>query len=480
MTLLQQLANVGVRPGHITSDSRQVGAGDLFVAYPGESADGRDYIGQAIARGAAAVLWEREQGRWSEDWRVPNIGVSGLRGQVSGIAGEFYGQPSQGLWMIGVTGTNGKTSCSHWLAQCLTRLNRKTAVVGTLGNGFPEALSEAVNTTPDPIVLQARLAEYLGQGATAVAMEVSSHGLAQGRVNGVKFDIAVLTNLSRDHLDYHGSMELYAAAKARLFDWPQLKCAVLNADDAFGAELAREHVRQGRRVLTYGIEGGDVNCTSLQLDESGVRMSVTSPWGAAEVMAGVLGRFNASNVLAVLATLLASDVPLDAAVGALREIRPVAGRMQQLGGGAKPLVVVDYAHTPDALEKVLDSLREQCRGRLVCVFGCGGNRDKGKRPLMGEVVSRRADSAVVTSDNPRHEEPRAIIDDIVAGMAGNYHIEEDRAAAIDNAIRAAQAGDIVLLAGKGHEPYQQIGDSKLPFSDAEAAQRVLDSLGSAA
>ncbi len=480
MTLLQQLADVGIKPGHMTSDSRQVGAGDLFVAYPGESADGRDYIEQAIARAAAAVLWEREQGRWADEWHVPNIGVSGLRGQVSEIAGEFYGHPSQRLWMIGVTGTNGKTSCSHWLAQCLTKLQRKAAVIGTLGNGFPSALSEAINTTPDPIVLQARLAEYLQQGAAAVAMEVSSHGLAQGRVNGIKFDVAVLTNLSRDHLDYHGSMELYAAAKAQLFDWPQLACTVLNADDAFGAQLAREQVAKGRRVLTYGIENGDVTSTALRLDEAGVKMSIASPWGAVQVSAPVLGRFNAYNALAVLAALLASDVPLNAAAAALREIRAVPGRMQQLGGGEQPLVVVDYAHTPDALEKVLASLREQCRGRLLCVFGCGGNRDKGKRPLMGEVVSRLADSAIVTSDNPRHEEPRAIIGEIVSGMAGNYRIEEDRAAAIDNAIREARPGDIVLLAGKGHEAYQQIGDNKLPFSDSEVAQRVLDSLGRAA
>lgn len=245
MSPLQQLAAMGIKPQGMTADSRKVKAGDLFVAYPGETADGRTHIGQAIEHGACAVLWELSSGRWADAWRVANLPVMGLRDQVGAIAGEFYGQPSQGLWMIGVTGTNGKTSCSHWLAQCLNALGNKAAILGTLGNGFPDALSEAINTTPDPIVLQGLLAEFVEQGADAVAMEVSSHGLAQGRVNGLKFDIAVLTNLSRDHLDYHGDMEAYAAAKAQLFDWPALKCAVLNVDDEFGERLAVRLHAQG-------------------------------------------------------------------------------------------------------------------------------------------------------------------------------------------------------------------------------------------
>jgi len=477
---LQQLAAMGVHPRRLVSDSRRVEAGDVFVAYPGESSDGRTYIPQAIKQGAAAVLWERAEGRWLDDWHVPNLAVEGLREQVSEIAGEFYDHPSKNLWMIGVTGTNGKTSCSHWLAQCLTALGHKAAVVGTLGNGFPNALSEAINTTPDPIILQSLLADFVAQGADAVAMEVSSHGLAQERVSGIKFDVALLTNLSRDHLDYHGDMRAYAASKSRLFDWPTLKCAVLNADDTFGAGLAIQLHGQGKRVITYGLNGGAVSCTSLRFTESGIAMKVMTPWGDAEMSAPVLGRFNAANVLAVLATLLASDVLLERAASVLRDIRPVPGRMQRLGGGSLPLVVVDYAHTPDALAKVLATLRDQCTGRLICVFGCGGNRDKGKRPLMGEVVSRLADLAIVTSDNPRHEDPQAIIDEIISGMEGDYHIEDDRAAAIDSAIRMAATGDVVLLAGKGHEAYQQIGHDELPFSDAEVAQRVLDSLGEAA
>jgi len=472
MSLLQQIAGMGVKPRGMTSDSRKVSAGDLFIAYPGECADGRKHIGQAIERGACAVIWE--QGSiWDDAWAVPNLPVSGLRDQVSALAGEFYGQPSQGLWMIGVTGTNGKTSCSHWLAQCLNALGSKTAVLGTLGNGLPGSLTEAVNTTPDAIVLQCLLADFVGQEVDAVAMEVSSHGLAQGRVSGLKFDVALLTNLSRDHLDYHGDMEAYAAAKAQLFGWPSLRCAVLNVDDEFGARLAVHLHQQGRKVLTYGLNGGAVSCTSLHFVDGGIAMEVMTPWGDAETSVGVIGRFNAVNVLAVLATLLASDIPLDKAVASLQYIRPVPGRMQQLGGGRQPLVVVDYAHTPDALAKVLTSLREQTQGRLICVFGCGGNRDKGKRPLMGEVVSSLADVAVVTSDNPRHEAPQDIIDEIVAGMTGNFRIEADRAAAIRHAIGNAGAGDVVLLAGKGHETYQQVGDEKMPFSDADVARRAL-------
>ncbi|GBG15360.1 UDP-N-acetylmuramoyl-L-alanyl-D-glutamate--2,6-diaminopimelate ligase [Novimethylophilus kurashikiensis] len=476
MSVIQQLLDVGIQPKRLVSDSRQVQAGDVFLAYAGESADGRQYINAAIEHGAAAVVWEADGYAWPADCTLPNIPVIGLRGEVSRIAGEYFGMPSQALWMVGITGTNGKTSCSHWLAQCLSRCGKPTALIGTLGNGFPQALQPSPNTTPDPILLQAQLADYRQQGANAVAMEVSSHGLAQGRVNGVHFDVAVLTNLSRDHLDYHGSMEDYAAAKAQLFDWPDLKCAVVNADDAFGVRIAAEQIAQGRRVLTYGFEQGDVRGSALSLDETGIAMAVMTPWGEGQLDLPVLGRFNACNALAVLATLLVSDVPLQQAIDVMREIRPVAGRMQQLGGDELPLVVVDYAHTPDALEKVLLSLREQCRGQLICVFGCGGNRDKGKRPLMGGVVSRLADLAFVTSDNPRHENGREIINEIVAGMDADYRIEEDRAAAIDAAIREAKAGDIVLLAGKGHESYQQIGDEKLPFSDLEVAQRVLDSM----
>ena len=406
MTILSTLSAMGVRPQRLVSDSRQVHPGDAFVAYRGERSDGREFIAQALAAGAGAVLWEREGFDWHEEWRVPNLGVPHLREQVGPIASDFFGEPSGKLWMIGVTGTNGKTSCSHWLAQSMSTLGRRTAVIGTLGNGFPGAIADAVNTTPDPILLHGMLADYLKRGAQAVVMEVSSHGLAQGRVNGMQFDVAVLTNLSRDHLDYHGDMRAYAATKQSLFFWPGLKHAVLNLDDGFGAQLAAQLAGQGTQVMTYGFGKADVCGSNLRFGPEGVALDVTAFGESAPLSAPVLGRFNAYNLLAALSVLLASGIALPDATAALARVQPVAGRMQQLGGGELPLVVVDYAHTPDALEKVLVSLREQTVGRLICVFGCGGNRDKGKRPLMGKAVADMADFAVVTSDNPRHENAR--------------------------------------------------------------------------
>ena len=472
--ILSTLHAQGIYPGSLTADSRKVQSGSLFLAYPGERQDGRDFIAQAVSQGAVAVIWESEGFDWNEDWRVANLPVSGLREQCGSIADDFYGQPSRQLWMIGVTGTNGKTSCSHWLAQTLTSLGRKTALVGTLGNGFPAALSHAINTTPDPILLHGMLAAYLQQGAQAVAMEVSSHGLEQGRVGGVHFDVAVLTNLSRDHLDYHGDMASYAAAKRKLFDWPGLARSVLNLDDAFGRQVAHELMAERRPVLTYGFaEDAMVRGYDLTFTTQGLSMQVATDAGHAVLSASVIGSFNASNLLAVLAALLASGVQLHDAVAAIAQIKPVAGRMQQLGGGKLPLVVIDYAHTPDALEKVLHALRAQSGGRLFCVFGCGGNRDAGKRPLMGEVASRLADKVIVTSDNPRDESPASIIKAIEAGLHGDYEIVSDRAQAIASAIRQAAAGDVVLVAGKGHEDYQEIAGVRHPFSDLAVAGEQL-------
>ena len=486
--LLAQLTQRGVHPASLTADSRKVQADSLFLAYPGEHADGRTYIAQAIDQGAAAVLWERDGYAWDERWQLPNIAVDNLREQAGAIADAFYQHPSRALWMIGVTGTNGKTSCSHWLAQALTALNRKTAIIGTLGNGFvgeaSEALAPTANTTPDAILLHGMLADYLHQGAQVVAMEVSSHGLDQGRVNGVQFDVAVFTNLSRDHLDYHGDMASYAAAKQQLLQWPGLSCAVLNVDDAYGREFAQALAEQGKRVLTYSLEAqdADIRGSALRFSDQGLTMQVRTPFGDAQLQAGLIGRFNAYNLLAVLGALLASDTTLTDAATALRAIAPVPGRMQQLGGGVQPLVVIDYAHTPDALEKVLATLREQQTdgaksSRLVCVFGCGGNRDAGKRPLMGEVASRLADSVIVTSDNPRDEDPARIIAEIERGMRGNHHVQPDRALAIAEAVAQARPGDIVLVAGKGHEAYQEIGGIRHAFSDRSVAEAALRTYG---
>lgn len=460
----------------ITADSRQVLAGSLFLAYPGAHTDGRKHITQAVAAGASAVLWDNDSFVWDTKLNVANLGVSQLKHQVAGMAAEFYQYPSRQLNMVGVTGTNGKTSVSQWVAQAMQTLGEKTAVIGTIGNGFVnagDALTEANNTTPDAIFLQKMLADYLAQGAQAVVMEVSSHGLDQGRVNGVEFDCAVFTNLTRDHLDYHITMDAYASAKEKLFNWPNLRMAIVNIDDAFGLRIAKSLAANGKALLTYGLTQGDVRAEILQLHSQGIRMQVTTPQGVAELNAGVLGRFNAYNLLAVLATLLAQQVLLNDAISAIAEIKPVAGRMQQFGGNYQPLVVVDYAHTPDALENVLISLREQTQGELICVFGCGGDRDVGKRPLMGAVAEKFADYVVVTSDNPRSESPALIIEQIIGGMVTQPSVAPDRAIAIQQAIKFANANDVVLLAGKGHEGYQEINGQKMPFSDIAIAQAAL-------
>ena len=478
------LERLGIRASELVNDSRKAKPGAVFAAYPGEARDGRDFIAQAVAQRVDGVLWEADHYQWDPALAIPNAGVVGLKTRIGEIAAHIYGEPSRALHMIGVTGTNGKTSVAHWIAQALSRLGRKTAVIGTVGNGFPPvgdkpgAFTPALNTTPDAIELQQRLAHYRQQGAQACAMEVSSHGLAQGRVNGTSFNIAVLTNLSRDHLDYHGDMDSYADAKARLFSWPGLDWVVLNVDDAFGQRLEGE--TRPSRLAGYGFQRGAVVGDKLRLSQAGLHLTVHTDWGNAEFDAPLLGRFNAANLLAVLTTLLVSGVKLDDACEALAHIQAPPGRMQTLGGDAHPLVVVDYAHTPDALEKALATLREIVSGgRLICVFGCGGNRDKGKRPLMGQAAAKGADEGWITSDNPRNEDPRHIIDDILAGangskMNGRLHVEPDRARAIFEAIGGAHQGDVVLIAGKGHEDYQEIAGERLPFSDVSVTKKALE------
>ena len=467
------LERLGIAPGELVNDSRKAAPGTVFAAYPGETRDGRDFIAQAVAQRVDGVLWEADHYQWDPALATPNAGVAGLKSRIGEIAAHIYGEPSRALHMVGVTGTNGKTSVAHWVAQAFSHLGRKTAVIGTVGNGFPAALTPALNTTPDAIELQQRLAFYRQQGATACAMEVSSHGLAQGRVNGTAFNVAVLTNLSRDHLDYHGDMESYADAKAQLFNWPGLGWLVLNLDDAFGQRL--ESGARHAHVAGYGFQRGAVVGEKLRLTQSGLHLQVRTDWGHAELNAPLLGRFNAANLLAVLTTLLVSDARLDDACQALQHIQPPPGRMQTLGGAAHPLVVVDYAHTPDALEKVLATLREIVSdSRLICVFGCGGNRDTGKRPLMWRAASLGADEVWITSDNPRNEDPRRVIDDILAGTTGKPHVEPDRARAIFEAIGGAHQGDVVLIAGKGHEDYQEVAGERLPFSDVAVARKALE------
>lgn len=474
--ILANLARQGAALETLTADSRMVTPGCGFAAYPGDTSDGRNYLDQAIAAGAAGVLWEQRDYIWPQEWsQLPNVAVAGLKDRIGEIAAVLYGTPSDKLWMIGVTGTNGKTSCAHWLAQSLSASGQRSAVIGTLGNGFHDALTPSLNTTPDAIVLQQALAGYVEQGAQAAVMEVSSHGLAQGRVNGVQFDVAVLTNLSRDHLDYHGDMAGYAAAKALLFNWPALRYAVLNVDDEFGGTLAGKLSGSKVEVVSYGMRSSRVRGTNLKLSAAGVEMDVESEWGNARLVSPLLGGFNAYNLLAVLAALLVSGVAMADAMRQLAALRPVAGRMQSLGGHNKPVVVVDYAHTPDALEKALCTLREiNPRGKLICVFGCGGKRDPGKRPLMGAIAANLADHVIVTSDNPRNEDPLAIIASITSGMSGDYRIEADRAVAISAAVRTAGADDVVLVAGKGHEDYQEIKGVRHAFSDIAVAGQALE------
>jgi UDP-N-acetylmuramoyl-L-alanyl-D-glutamate--2,6-diaminopimelate ligase len=498
-----------LRIKRLVNDSRQVRPGDTFVAYPGETRDGRAYIAQAIANGAAHVLWEARGFRWRQRWRIPNVGVPELRRLAGKVASRIYRHPSGRLWVIGVTGTNGKTTCTQWIAQALSQAGRRCAVIGTIGYGLRAPLKSLANTTPDALWLHAHLAGFARRGAQAVAMEVSSIGLDQRRLAGIEFDVALFTNLTRDHLDYHGTMRRYRDAKARLFAWHSLKRAVVNLDDEFGRNLARRLQRRGLKIIGYGFgktrgtRTARVTGSDLIASPHGVSFTVNTPSGRARVASPVLGRHNASNLLATLAVLLASGLTLRKAVAALGQLKPVRGRMQRLGGGAKPLVVVDYAHTPDALEQALRTLRELMprselkvqgskfkglsqrtrnleprtrNSKLTCVFGCGGERDRGKRPQMGRIAARLADRVIVTSDNPRGEDPQRIINDILEGVRGvqeELAIIPDRRSAVRYAVTSAHRGDVVLLAGKGHEDYQVVGGVKHPFSDAAEARRAL-------
>jgi UDP-N-acetylmuramoyl-L-alanyl-D-glutamate--2,6-diaminopimelate ligase len=474
----------------MSADSRRIQRDDIFLAFPGAEHDGRTHIAAAIQAGAAAIVWEPEGFNWSAEAHthvrththphadIRHLPIAGLRNHAAALAAAWYAHPSQALWMTGITGTNGKTSVAQWLAAAFSDLGRKTAAIGTLGNGFPGQLQTATHTTPEAVSLQHLLAEYRDAGAAGIAMEVSSHGLDQNRVEEVAFDVAVFTNLSRDHLDYHGDMNSYAAAKARLFQWPDLKAAVLNADDELGAALVEQLQGSPTRVISYGLKFGDLRAEKCHADRLGLRLEITSPWGHGKLSSPLLGEFNAYNLLAVLGALLASDVPLQSALTALEQLRPVAGRMQRVDTPADaaaeaPTVIIDFAHTPDALDKVLTALKPLTTGRLICVFGCGGGRDTGKRPLMGAAVASRADRAIVTSDNPRNENPALIVEGILAGMPPNQTVMLDRRDAIRTAILDAAPEDIVVLAGKGHEDYQEINGIKHPFSDLLEARMAL-------
>lgn len=500
--LLQGLTATPVKAVPVTGlslDSRRIKAGEVFFAVRGSRHDALQFAGAAVDNGAVAVV---HQNPASETLRqlarqrdVVLVHDPDLDRHLGVIAGRFYGEPSQKLKVVGVTGTDGKTSVSHFIAQCLDGMRRSEGrgcgLIGTLGNGFYGELAAPTHTTPDAIRIQALLADFQARGAGYVAMEVSSHGLDQGRVNGVAFDTAVLTNLGRDHLDYHVNVAAYRAAKQRLFATPGLKAAVVNLHDEFGKSLLATY-GDSYPVSVYGfMDTASVSNTRAAdwvlahepvFDDCGFAAKIAVPGAIYDLRCGLLGRFNVLNVLAAVAVLRRFSIPMDDILAAVAALNSVDGRMQLTRMPGRPAVVVDYAHTPQALSAALQAVRIHCQGKLWCVFGCGGDRDPGKRPEMGRIAESYADFVVITDDNPRSENPAVIAGHIRAGMQAPERawLIHDRARAIEHSIDAAQAGDIVLIAGKGHERTQQIEDEILPFHDQTVVDRVLQNPGRAA
>jgi UDP-N-acetylmuramoyl-L-alanyl-D-glutamate--2,6-diaminopimelate ligase len=485
------------RVADLTLDSREARAGSLFFALCGLRSHGLEFAADAAARGARVVLWE-PPGEPHEDLErgatalaaggsVFVAPVAGLKALVGRIADRFFGWPSSHMRVVGITGTNGKTTCAYLLASCLGRLKSEAAYIGTIGWGRIGSLQVPTHTTPDVVSVHRQLSMLRAQGVRDVAMEVSSHALDQGRVDGVRFHSAVLTNLTRDHLDYHPSMQSYGEAKARLFASTGLQHIVINVGDAFGRELARTLVGSlgGRVPLTavwVGAGGSgwladrSLHGGNIALDLHGLSMTVDGSLGNCKVATRLMGRFNAENAVVVLACLVGLNLPLTEACAALSKCDAPPGRMEVIepSNPAKPMAVIDYAHTPDALAKALQALREHCRGALWCVFGCGGDRDPGKRPLMGAVADDLADQIIVTDDNPRSENPRSITLGITAGIKSHAaRVINDRSEAIAAALTEAAAGDMVLIAGKGHEDYQIYGAVRRSFSDRTEALRHL-------
>jgi UDP-N-acetylmuramoyl-L-alanyl-D-glutamate--2,6-diaminopimelate ligase len=472
----------------LAQDGRSARPGCAFLAVHGTAEHGLTYAPQAVANGARAVLWEP-----SPVAVVPDLPsdivvapVPNLREHASAIADRFFGAPSRGLPIAGVTGTNGKTTCAYLLAQALEGAGRPAAYMGTIGTGRPGSLSASALTTGDAVTVQRTLSGLRQAGAACVAMEVSSHALDQSRVSAVRFRTAAFTNLTRDHLDYHGTMENYGAAKTRLFTRAELESRVINVDDAFGRQLAIDPKGRGRLIVTSRghqsrtrAAAGFVRAMHVSLSTHGIEVEFDSSWGTGAVTAPLVGDFNVDNLLTVIAVLLDWDLHLDEVIRVLSQVRAAPGRMETFGGAGAPLAVVDYAHTPDALRKALSAARAHCTGRLAVVFGCGGDRDAGKRPLMGAIAAELADDIVLTDDNPRTESPQAIVDDIAAGIpAGRaFRVEHDRGRAILDSLAAAGSDDIVLIAGKGHEDYQIYGREKREFSDSQVVIATLSTRG---
>ncbi|HMB56332.1 MAG TPA: UDP-N-acetylmuramoyl-L-alanyl-D-glutamate--2,6-diaminopimelate ligase [Arenimonas sp.] len=462
----------------LSADSRELSEGDAFIALAGATTHGLNFVDKARAAKVAAIVFELPA---PADVVLPEhaIGVADLRHKLGRLADRFYGAPSKALTMTGVTGTNGKTSTVQLIAQALSTHGETVGTIGTLGAGLYGEVVAHERTTPDVIPVHRLLAEMREQGATQVAMEVSSHGLELGRVDEVAFRVAVFTNLTRDHLDFHGSMESYGAAKAKLFAWPTLRAAVINVDDAFGIELLGKLATdvRGIGVSSRGNAAASLRAERPMLSPEGLRFTLSESGQGFDIASPLLGRFNIDNLLAVAGALRALNWNLEKVAQVLPTLSPVGGRMSRVGGSnGQPLLVVDYAHTPDALEQALASLREHTPGRLTCVFGCGGDRDRGKRPQMALLAERGADRVIVTDDNPRSENGDAIVADILEGFnnRSRVEVERDRAAAIALALAGAGGDDIILIAGKGHETYQDVGGVKHPFDDLAVARGLLE------
>ncbi len=482
--LLQGLSNIpsqhDVKVTGISPDSRKVKSGDLFIAY--NDSGFMNYVKTAIEAGASAVVLELEQTPDIPKYSVPVIALPQLRAQAGLIAARFFKNPSHDMNVMGVTGTNGKTTVSYLIAQAFNDERQgKSGLIGTLGCGPFDQLSTGPNTTPEPVALQNTFAELREDGVDVVAMEVSSHGLDQYRVSGVEFDIAVFTNLSRDHLDYHQTMENYAESKRRLFSDYSIKQAVINIDDTFGRELIEEFQHK-IEVVGYTLKAGGlfdfpvVEGNVVSNDATGLKLEIDSPFGNGTLISPLIGEFNASNLLASLSVLCLSGIVFKDAVSILSTCSGAPGRMESFRREGKPLVIVDYSHTPDALKHSLHVLKSQSSGKLVCVFGCGGQRDQGKRAEMGQVAEAIADHIFLTNDNPRNEPAEAIIEDIVSGIKDQSQVtrEPDRRKAIRQAIHSASGNDVVLIAGKGHEDYQEIAGVRTPLSDRSIVEEVLD------
>lgn len=473
----------------LTLNTQHLQAGDLFIAIKGQHFDGRHYLSEAISRGASAIVCEAENVQAflpTTSQTIPIIPVMNLDSLLGKLAKRFYGDPSKVIDVIGVTGTNGKTTSTYVLAQALTRLRKPCGVLGTIGYGFIPALTDCQLTTPDAVSLQKYIYQLKNEGAKAIAMEVSSHGLMQNRVNALEIKSALFTNLTQDHLDYHGTMEAYGRAKQKLFQFPSLERAVINADSPYGEKMLRA-ITKKIPIASYTLQPSmngtafkntlPICVTSLTLNHKGVIAKLDTAWGEGILRSPLLGEFNVSNLLGVLGELCLQGFSLEESLHALSFAMSAPGRMQRIGGIRTPQVIIDYAHTPDALEKALKAARVHCERRLWCVFGCGGDRDKDKRAKMGHIAGQYADRVVITSDNPRTEDPINIIDEIWQGMTVEQTEktikETDRKTAIEYAIKHALPVDTILIAGKGHENYQIIGKELLPFSDAKIAAGFL-------